>query len=68
MKTEDNTGANCKHMNLSPQQGLELVKYIEGLLNCWAFTYKGNDTNFWDFCTKKVLFRMLGFPIPEEKF
>jgi hypothetical protein len=31
MKTKDHAGANCKCMNLSPQQELELVRYIEGL-------------------------------------
>jgi hypothetical protein len=38
------------------------------VINCWAFTYEGNDTKFWDVYSRKALFRTLGFPIPEEKF
>jgi hypothetical protein len=43
-------------------------KVHRGIINCWAFTYEGHDTKFWDIYSKKALFRMLGFPIPEEKF
>jgi hypothetical protein len=53
MKTKDHAGANCKRMNPSPQQELELVKYIEGLSTVGLSPMRAMIQNFGTFIAKK---------------
>jgi hypothetical protein len=53
MKTKDHAGANRERMNLSPQQELELVKYIEGLSTGGLPPTRAMIRNFGTFIAKK---------------
>jgi transposase-like protein len=53
MKTKDYAGANPERINLSPQQELELVKYIEGLSTVGLSRTRAIIRNFGTYIAKK---------------